>query len=305
VKGRTLLSLYCSPSHLRLLVGSVSGPQATVDEFREIPLPERSMINGIITDTDAIRRFFDGVSQEFGPYRQSTTLVIESNNIRTRLMTLPAVKEKRLPAFVQQEFDEISGEEDDVFDFAVLGPDRQQGGVEVLGIAAGHALLKSYIGVLEATGFRLRRIDVSTNALVKAAQFVPQLRSSSSILVHADGSSLTITLFEQGVYRISQKYRLMHAPDAPGHFLEVADKLSSMVQFQKSRHRDLSIETVHVLAESAGHLQGIIEATRFLELPVVALDLDAQVRLRGRASFDQGLFSSSRYLYNIGTLVRA
>ncbi|MDR1013542.1 MAG: hypothetical protein LBL86_00985 [Coriobacteriales bacterium] len=304
MKGRMLLSLYCSPSHLRLLVGSVSGRQATVDEFREIPLPERSTINGIITDRDAMLRFFGGVSQEFGPYRQDAALVIESGSIRTRLMTLPAVRQKRLPAFVRQEFGETGGEKDDVFDFAVLGPDRRQGGVEVLGIAAGKALLRSYLDVLETAGFRVRRIDVGANALVKAARFVPQLRASSSILMHSDDGALTIALFEQGRYRISQRYRLLHAPASPGHFQEVADNLSSMVQFQRSQHRDLSIETIHVLGGSVGHLQGIVEATRFLEIPVVALDLDGQVRLKGKASFDQGRFSSSRFLYNIGTLAR-
>lgn len=299
-----MLSLYCSATHLRLLIGSVSGQKATVDEFRELALPEQSMINGIITNEDAMLRFFDGVTQEFGPYRQDVALVIESNNIRTRLMTLPAVKEARLSLFVKQEFGEISEETDDIFDFTVLGPDRKRGGLEVLGIAAGKVLLRNYINVLERAGLKLKRIDVGTNVLTKLARFVPQLGSSNSILVHDDDGSLTISLFEQGAYRISQRYRLLNAQGTPERFREIASNISSMVQFQTSQRRDINIEAIHVLSENPEQLPQLAEATQFLEIPLVALDLDAQLRLTGKASFDQRLFSASKYLYNIGTLVR-
>jgi hypothetical protein len=298
------VSLYCSPTQLLLLVGSVSGQQATVDEFKVIPLPEQSMINGVITNKDVMTRFLQDVSQRFGPWNQEAVLVLEGNNIRTKIMTLPAMKENKLLPFVQRDFGEISADSDDVFDFAILGPNSASGGLEVLGIAAGRALLQNYIDAFTFGGFKLKRIDVGSNALAKVTDFIPQLRSASNILVHIDDTALVITLFEQGIYRITQRYRLLNPPGTEERRNEITGNISSMVQFQKSQRRDISINEIYVLGVAPEQMPAFIEATRFLEVPVAALSLDSQIKLTGKANFEQANFVSSKYLYNIGAMIR-
>jgi Tfp pilus assembly PilM family ATPase len=309
------VSLYCSPTQLLLLVGSVSGQQATVDEFKAIPLPEQSMINGVITNKDVMTRFLQDVSQRFGPWNQDAVLVLEGNNIRTKIMTLPTMKESKLLPFVQRDFGELGGgsgagaggagaDSDDVFDFAILGTNHVEGGLDVLGIAAGRLLLQNYIDVFTAGGFKLKRIDVGSNALAKVASFIPPLQSDSSILVHVDEMALVITLFEQGVYRITQRYRLLNPPQTEERNREVISNISSMVQFQRSQRRDISINAIYILGVAAEQLPAFIEATRFLELPVFGLSLDSQIRLTGKANFEQANFVSSKYLYNLGAMIR-
>ncbi|MDR1082798.1 MAG: hypothetical protein LBL27_02895, partial [Coriobacteriales bacterium] len=113
-----------------------------------------------------------------------------------------------------------------------------------------------------------------------------------------------ITLFEQGVYRISQKYRLLNPPGSEELRREVASNISSMVQFQKSQHRDISIDAIHVLGMTSDQMPEFIKETGFLETPISALSLNEQIKLTGRANFDQASFVSSKYLYNIGTMIR-
>jgi Tfp pilus assembly PilM family ATPase len=299
-----IVSLYCSPTHLLLLVGTAGAQQATIDEFQVIPLPEQSMINGVITNKEAMARFFQTVAQQFGPYRQDAVLVLESNNIRTKVMTLPRIRERKLLNFVRQDFGEISEGGGDVFDFTVLGPNRTEGGLEVLGIAAGKLLLQNYIDVLNAAGFKLKRIDVGSNALRKMVEFIPQLQSDSSVLVHIDDMSLAITLFEQGSLRISQRYRLLNQPNTEERQREVSANISSMVQFQKSQRKNIDINAIYVLGVSPQNMPAFIEATRFLEIPVEGLSLDSQIKLTGKANFDQEHFDSSKFLYNLGAMIR-
>jgi type IV pilus assembly protein PilM len=281
----------------------VSGQQATVEEFLMAPLPEQSMINGLITNKDAMARFFQAISQQYGPYKQDVTLVLESSNIRTKIMTLPQVKESKLREFVRRDFGEISEGGEDVFDFTVLGT-GEEGGVEVLGIAAGKLLLQNYIDVLQTAGFKLKRIDVGSNALRKLASFIPQLKSNNSVLVHIDDMSLAITLFRQGNYRISQRYRLINPLGTEERQREVSSNISSMVQFQKSQHRDISIDAIYVLGVEHQDMSSFIEATRFLEIPVEELSLDSQIKLTSKASFEQEHFVSSKFLYNLGAMIR-
>jgi hypothetical protein len=294
----------------------VSGQQATVDEFKAIPLPEQSMINGLITNKDTMTHFLQDVSQRFGPWNQDAILVLEGNNIRTKIMTLPAMKEAKLLPFVQQGFGELGGsggnggnggkgtDNDDVFDFAILGPNNVEGGIDVLGIAAGRLLLQNYIDSFTAGGFKLKRIDVGSNALAKVASFIPSLQSDSNILVHVDDTALVITLFEQGVYRITQRYRLLNPPQTEERNREVIGNISSMVQFQRSQRRDISVNAIYILGLAVEQLAAFIEATRFLEIPVWGLSLDSQIRLTGKANFEQESFVSSKYLYNIGAMIR-
>lgn len=299
-----VVSLYCSPTHLRLIAGSVSGQRATISEFYEISLPERSMINGIITDKDAMTRFFREVSTKFGPFTQEATLLIESNNIRTKIMTLPAVREGKLLEFVQRQFDEISEEGDDIFDFTVLGPNTKEGGLRVLGITAGKVMLQNYIDVLGAADFKLKRIDVGANALMKITDFIPQLKTNSNVLVHVDDSNLTITLFEQGAYLVSQKYRLSNPPETTERNSEIASNISSVVQFQRSQHSNISIDGIYLLGVAPALMPDFAERTRFLDLPLFGLALDSQITLTGKANFDQQQFVSSKFLYNIGSMMK-
>jgi Tfp pilus assembly PilM family ATPase len=262
------------------------------------------MINGIITNKDAMTRFFQEVSTKLGPFTQDATLLIESNNIRTKLMTLPAVKESKLLEFVQRQFDEISAENDDIFDFTVLGPDKKQGGIEVLGITAGKIMLQNYMDVLASAGFKLKRIDVGANALMKITGFIPQLKSNSNVLAHVDDATLSVTLFEEGVYRISQKYRLANASGTVERNNEVAGNISSMVQFQRSQHQGVTIDGIYILGIPPALMPDFAERARFLELPLYGLALDSQISLTGKANFNQQQFVSSKFLYNIGSMIK-
>jgi hypothetical protein len=298
------ISLYCSPTQLLMLVGSVNGQEATVEEFKAIPWPTHLMTNGVITDRDAMAGFLQDISQRLGPWKQDAVLILEGANIRSRVMTLPAVRENRLLPFVQRDFDEISEEAGDVFDFTVLGRKGTEDGLEVLGVAINRALLQNYRDVFMAADFRLRRIDVGSNTLAKLTGFIPQLRSGNSILVQVDGAELAVTFFEQGMYRFTQRYRLSHAAVSVERDQEVIDHISSVVQFQKSLNRDIAITVIHVLGITSERLPTFIEQADCLAIPVAGLFLDEQIKLTGKAHFEQAGFVSSKYLHNIGAMIR-
>jgi hypothetical protein len=297
------LSLYFSSNQLRLLIGSADSKRATIEEFKEFALPKAAMINGVIIDKDAMSRFLKAVTKQYGPFQQETTLVIESNNIRSKIMTLPAVRESQLASFVQQDFVEISEGSDDVFDFTVLEPNQDGNGLDVLGIAASRVLLQNYADIIERAGFKLKRIDVSSNVLAKLSRFIPQLHQSNVVLALIDEDALTLTLFRRGIYRIAQRYRMTKPSGSDERILEGMESLSSMVQFQQAHHREINIDAVYLIGEPPARMPVILEHARFLKIPVHSLKFDDQLRFIGRANFDRGHFLTSRFLLNLGALI--
>ena len=297
------LSLYFSTNQLRLLIGSANSERATIEEFKEFALPRAAMINGVIIDKDAMARFLKAVTKQYGPFNQEATLVIESNNIRSKIMTLPAVRESQLTSFVQQDFVEISEGSDDVFDFTVLEPNQEEGGLDVLGIAASRVLLQNYAEIIEHAGFKLKRIDVSTNVLVKLSRFITQLRDSNAVLALHDEEALTLALFRRGVYRIAQRYRMAHPSGSDERIIEGIYNLSSMIQFQQSHHREINIDAVYQSGVPADRMSALVDLSKFLNIPLHSLQIDDQLHFVGQASANQGHFLLSRFLLNIGALI--
>ncbi|MDR2196866.1 MAG: pilus assembly protein PilM [Coriobacteriales bacterium] len=298
------VSLYCSASNLRVLVGSVNARQARIDAAADLALPENAMLNGIITGQDAMRRFLTEVNETHGPFRQEAVLCVESSLVRTRVITIPKVPEQQMLRFVTEELNSaLDTEADDVFDFAVLGPNRSKGGIDVLGIAVGRALLATYISVFEEAGFKLRHIDVGANALIKVATFSPHLLDGNDLLALIDDATLFLVLFDHGRFVLVKKYRLMAAPNTDERRREVGEHLSTFVQFQKTQNSEGDVHAVHVAGISAERIAQLAELVSYLQMPIIPLDIDEHLKFSDKMAFGSGDFESYKYLFNIGALM--
>jgi Tfp pilus assembly PilM family ATPase len=298
------VSLYCSATDLRLLVGSANGRQAKIEQFVDAPLPENAMINGIITGQDTMTRFLTEINDANGPFKQDAVLCVESSLIRSRVITVPKVPEQQMLKFVTDELSSSSDPDaDDVFDFAVLGPNAAKGGIDVLAIAAGRALLATYIEVFEDAGFKIKRIDVGTNALIKIASYSPHLTDDVDLLALIDGHTLFLVLFDNGRFMLMKKYRLMSEAGTPQWFSEISNNFSALVQFQKTQNSERDIHAVHVVGATEETIAAFKQAVGYLQVPILPLDISDSLRLSGKASFEQNAFQASRFIFNIGTLM--
>ncbi|MDR1421907.1 MAG: pilus assembly protein PilM [Coriobacteriales bacterium] len=298
------VSLYCSPTNLRLLVGSASTKQVKIDQFVDTPLPENAMLNGIITGQDAMTRFLTETNDQYGPFRQDAVLCVESSLIRSRIITVPKVPDAQMLRFVTEELQSSSDSEaSDVFDFATLGTNFTKGGVDVLGIAAGRALLAAYIEVFSDAGFKIKRIDVGTNALIKLTSLSPRLTEENSLLALVDGQALFLALFNRGRFILMKKYRLMHPLATEESYRELGNHISTLVQFQKTQDSESDIQSVYITGVPVDSVAPLSATASYLSMPIAYLDISERLKLAGKALFEQNTFDASRFLFNIGTLV--
>jgi len=261
------------------------------------------MINGIITNADALSRFLGDVAKVHGPFKGDTTVVVESNLVRTKRLTVPDAPSRQVTAFVTSEMQELSdGDNDEAYDYAVLG-NGSKGGLDVLGVAVGRAMLSTYISTFANTDFKLRKIDVGTNALIKAVRYLPQLSAGTNLLAVLDSNSLAISLFENGEYRITKKHRLLAPEMTDARRQEAGNHLSSMIQFQKSQHMDSEIRAIFITGVSTARIQALAAATGYLHLPFEEIQLDHHLELVGQAAYAAADFEIAKYIYNIGALI--
>jgi Tfp pilus assembly PilM family ATPase len=294
-------TVYCSPTHLKLIVGAADSKTVRIEDFDDVPLPQEGMINGIITDEDVMTRFFAGICKAHGIAKNNTGLVVHTNNIQTKLMEVPPVSESRVLGFVRQEFGQYGGEDaETVYDFSVLRPRAESGGMLIMAAGAPAPMLRAYRVCLTAAGFNLKRIDIGVNCLIRVARILPQLRQDASVLVQIDGRNQALTMFSGGVYRVSNRYRLANNENTTEWAAEIGGNLSSMLQFAMAQRGQVPVSTACFTGVTDVQLAYFRQHFSYLGIEIQKLDLAGVVRTSGRAAangFDPGSF-----LLNLGDL---
>jgi hypothetical protein len=292
---------------MKFVTGDANAGTVKILKYAELLLPSGGMINGIITDEDAMTGFFARANSEYGLNKEPSTLVINNNNIHAKAMEVPPVAEDMMLEFIRREYTQHGESEDDanVYDYAVLSPKEADGGVRILAVGVARDLLESYRRVFEGAGVHLKSIDIGLHCQIKLANFMPQLQDGSVILVLVDDRSLTLTLFENGDYVISNRYRLTHTYDDPGITDEIGGNISSMVQFNKTQKNSAAITAAYVAGVNESQVNALRFSLTYLGIDIRRLDMADQISVPSDGALGLAAgFDPGKYLLNIGNLLK-
>jgi hypothetical protein len=298
-------SIFCSSTALRLLIGQGNAQSFVIEDFHSEELPEGLMINGIIVSPDALAAFLGEMNQQWGPFRQNCTLVVENNAIRTKRVEVPNVREGQRLQYVREELSSlIEDGSDDVVDYSELGINPETGALSVLGVVAGKVQLEGYVAAVRGAGFNLKRIDVGVNALSKVGRLFPELSQGYRMLSIVDCNIATFTLYHDGEHQITRRHRLLAPGDTDERRAEVAGYLSAMLQFQKSQRNELETDSLHIAGIHSDRIQRFIKSAEYIGIPMMELQVPPTLELRGQAAFNAANFELGANLHNIGGLIR-
>jgi Tfp pilus assembly PilM family ATPase len=301
-------SIYCSPSHLKLVSGDADAKSIKVRKYAEINLPEGGMLGGIITDEEVMTRFFSHVNNDYELGKEPTFLVINNNNIQAKSLEVPPVSEDMILEFVEREYSQHDegDSEKNVYDYTVLTPNGPSGGAQILAVGAPRDILAPYRRTLVAAGFDLKRIDIALHSQIKLVQFLPQLQEGSIILAIVDRRMLTLTLFENGNYRVSNRHRLVHSDGDAEWADEISSDISQVIQFNKTQKDCAAVTAVYI----AGLDEALADTLRasaggYLGIDIKRLDMSGHISLRkGAGQGECDSFDAGKYIFNIGNLLK-
>jgi Tfp pilus assembly PilM family ATPase len=268
-------------------------------------LPEGAMINGIITDEEAMIRYLSGIGAEMGILKHDALLVIDTNSIRSKVMDLPVVPEAKILEFIERELAAFTeGENNDVFDYTVMNGKLPEGGARILAVAVDRDILSVYRNTFTSAGFNLKNINIGVNALIKLSRILPQLNTGAKVLSVVDDRNLTLSLFENGAYKITNRYRLFNADDTPEWRQEIGNNISSVIQFHKGQRPEEEISAAFFAGLSAARVSALADALSFLNIGITELDLASKIKLSGKAAPRNADFEPGKNLLNLGALLK-
>ena len=297
------VSIFCSAMYVHVLDAAASGKTIKVKDFFSQPVPEGTVINGLITDEEALVNVLKQLVIDKIITQKTVSLAIDSSNILMRTMTVPALNPKDLMDYVKNELSiYMEDGTESVYDYAVLEPKLAAGGGSILAVAASRALLESYQNVFLAAGLKLADINIGVNCQNKFVSIVDRLQNETFILTQVDGNNLTLTLYNQGKYVLANRYRLLYNYGTTSWYEEFTDHISSIVQFNKGQKNNDDISTVYVDISESGQAQ-VADNLRIMGLELKEFPGAEVVRVLGSAE-KRGHFEIGKYQFALGNLLK-
>lgn len=292
-------AMFLSSEKLQIIRGVVSGGKVLIQGALELDVDPGAVINGMITDPMVVRSLLDRLQ---GWDMRKLRLVVDSGLVLVKSAAVPKLNQKQLMAFTERELSDFSSSyEDLVYDYSVLDGGQGSGGGRILCCAAERKLIGGYQELFQGTSARLLSVDFSVNAACKLTGIMPELAGKTYILSVLDGSNMVSMLFERNQYIFSSRFRLFSERGTPGFFTELAEKVSSLIQFNKSQKSENQIETAYFcgLRENEIPVCGDISRQFMIETGVFPNSAAVQANLPDNAEF-----RLANLLFAVGCLIR-
>lgn len=248
------ISMYFSAERIQLLQGKFHKGKLKVDKAFSEPLPEGTIINGVITNETAVTRALVNLSQIAGLKKQFIDLVVDSSSILTKRLCVPILPPKKLLALTESEFAEVSENyESLIYDYGVISRENPEGaGGVILCSAMESTLAFGYIDIFEKLKLRLNSIDIGVSACIGLAGFIPDFQEKTFIISVLEGNTMVSYLFVRGQYYYTGRIRLLEQRCTPSSIGEISKTISSLIQFNQSQKTESEITEVYFCGLRAG-----------------------------------------------------
>ncbi|MEG0979199.1 MAG: pilus assembly protein PilM [Oscillospiraceae bacterium] len=298
-----ITSVYISNERIQVLTGAtVNKKHIDVKSCMFISLPEKAIVNGVITNEIAVKEALEKLWGKYDISKKDVYLVIDSGTILNKKIKTPSVLPvSAIQALIQEEFKEIEGFSNFLFDYSVL-EDGKQGKPEVLCNAIGKELIASYIRTFDSVGIKLKSIDTSINCELKVFRTNSNMINKDCIVVILDKNNMTSILHINGSYNFSNRSRLLDQRGTEQSKIEIARNISSIIQFARSESSRKNLTNMFICGITDEEESLCDELSAMIGADVIAIPTCPEITYQG--STDSTQFLLSDYLYAVGNLIR-
>jgi type IV pilus assembly protein PilM len=258
------LGLDINADEIRLVALSKKRKVWRVESFSCRPLPRGAITDGKIRQFEIVQAALNQLVKETRARGCRAVIALPANSVISKRISLSASLnhaecEAEISANVHKYFPGMSDEL--CFDFLMLDSfDKSQH--DILLVASRKEQLNAYIAITQASGLKIRKVDVDSHALMRAGNFILPLAETIAVLdVAVDMTQLLVFQRQNIIY--SQQWQTLDS-----ECLEA--QVRRALQLCLSSHPDLQIKHL-MLAGKTGELNldvEMIRANPFLKMLV-------------------------------------
>lgn len=232
-------SIFLSNSEIQIVKYSRSGEKINIKGYISSPLPEGSMINGVITDAQLLVDQLKQLKLKEPSYFENLSLTIDTNSILLKLIAVPSLKKEKYSLIVEDELkNRLTAYQEVFYDFSFWNKKKKE--MVILGTGADKASLETYLAVFKEAQIKLNRINVGIESIIRYLAEFNKDREDTYALNIIDNMSMVSLIFEKGVFVFSTRSRIV-GESLDQISLSVIQNLSQLVQFNKNISRSFYI----------------------------------------------------------------
>ena len=149
-----ITSVYISNEKIQVLTGDGDKKgRLDVKACMYATLPEKAMANGVISDELGVKEAIQKVWDKYNLPKRDVHLVIDSGTILNKKIACPVLPKESLPNIVKEEFKDVEGFANFLFDYTVI-EDGRYGEPLLFANAVGKELVAAYVRVFQGLGDR-------------------------------------------------------------------------------------------------------------------------------------------------------
>lgn len=219
--------LYINNDEVKILLADFNKGETKVIKSLQYTLEPGSVINGVLIKTNEILNILKGNRKLL----KGATVVLNSSNIQIKKLDHPELKGRQFDNYIKKEF---SIPEDASI---IYGTNSRKIGNQYKTIFMGVPvdLIKSYLQLFEEAKIKIGRFEILQNGMAKFVKNKKDLYGQTFVLNLIEGNNLISVLIEAGEYVLTERSRLMAEPGSDQFLDELLQKISSLVQFNKSQ----------------------------------------------------------------------
>lgn len=290
-------SIYISNEKIDIVQGSVKSKKIKINNVIDIPITEGAIINGVITDefeiTEKLKEAFD----ENPKLDKNILLTVDSGSIYVKKLTVPAISVRKLGKIIKENFSEIEGYEDFLYDFATLDMGDKKDGVLVLACAVERELIENYYEIFKKLNIKIKKINISHACAISLISKVGTYLNDTFVISILDKNNMSNLLFVNGVYSYSNRTRLVEQRGSDSCASEISNILSSLIQFNKSEKNGTDIENFYFCGINENENELFDSLAHDLERNVSEFKTQDNIIFRDNKS------SAAEHFYAIGNLI--
>jgi len=220
---------------IKVLAYTKSG-RVSVKDFLTYPLPEETVLNGIIIDGAPIVEGLRLLKNEKPLLFNDVSLVIDGSFVYTKKITVPGKLNKLMyDEVIRDEFAEISSDSENLICDHFLLSSNDDGSKDILACAVENAHAQAYLGIFSAVGIKLTSVHLGVMTVLQFVENNSDLKVIPFVLNVVDDVILLSMIFQNGVNVFQSRTRL-YGDDRATLVRSTLDGLSGIIQFNKSQN---------------------------------------------------------------------
>lgn len=236
--------LYLSAS-IMCAVGGKGGRSATVDVYAKNADIKKYIFNGTVIDKEAFKEAVTIFFEENKLSKKDVTLIMNMNQIMTRIIKVPIKSDAEMLEYVKNEFSNVERVKEPVCGYYVLTKDKKTKLCDIAAFLADKGFLDAYAEIFDECGIKVTSIKPARLAAIRALKNVPGIKDSTAVVQLMEGTGFTNLLFVNGEYIYASFSRMFNTEAEPSEKgMELADAISRIMQFTQSQHIDCAIENI-------------------------------------------------------------